>query len=458
MNDPSQPLICRPRQLACLAGGGLRSLAVAAALALLAALAGTSLAQSAWPTPKAIDALRLEPQGLRVLQGEHLTLITDLPSDPEVDALPRLFDAAVPLWAERFDVPAAKADAWRVQGCLIGDREKFRAAGLLPAGGESFPHGLSKGYELWVMEQDSPYYRRHLLLHEGTHSFMATQLGSCGPGWYMEGMAELLGAHRWDPKSGELAIGVIPPDGRVGQLQDAFREKQALPIAAVMKINNDRILPNRAYAWVGALAHLLDAHPRYQQRFRELTNHVLDPEFNDRFRQAYADDWSDLSTEWRLMIATLQYGHGIAREAIDFQRGKPLAAGVTATIAADRGWQSTGVLVEAGQQYEVQAAGRYTIAVEPDGRPVPCEAGGVTLDYHAGAPLGMLLAAIDPRDAAGQKVSPAAKGGFLRPARLGLASRFRAPYSGTLYLRVNDSPAKLADNSGELRVKISGAP
>lgn len=298
---------------------------------------------------------------------------------------------------------------------------------------------------------------------------MATLLGGCGPGWYMEGIAELLGMHAWDPDAGRLRLGVMPPDGpdarsvgRVGLLQEAVAEKQALSIPAVMKIDNNRILPNRSYAWVGALATLLDQHPRYQQRFRKLSQHVLDPDFNNRVRQTYADDWADLSIEWRLFITTLQYGHDIPREAINFQRGERLAstARSSLTIKANQGWQSTKVLLEANQQYQLTAEGKFTIAVEPgdgpEGQPVESTAGGITLDYHNGRPLGVLLAAIDPRDApATEPRKPLnAPGGFFAPVPLGAASTFRAPYSGTLYLRVNDSPAKLSDNSGELKVTL----
>ena len=54
------------------------------------------------------------------------------------------------------------------------------------------------GREFWLFDQPTDYYVRHLLLHEGTHVFMVSFLGGCGPGWYMEGTAELLGTHRLD--------------------------------------------------------------------------------------------------------------------------------------------------------------------------------------------------------------------------------------------------------------------
>lgn len=430
------------------------------ALLICFSLAGSSFAQ--WPPARQLDPQRLSRAGLQTVSGDHLTLVTDLPIDDEIGRLPAVFDAAVPLWGARFGVAQPDLAEWRVQAYLIGDRAKFAAAGLMPHASQDFPYGLSMGHELWLHRQDIPYYTRHLLLHEGTHSFMATRLGGCGPGWYMEGVAELLGQHAWEADSQKLALGVMLPEGhdarslgRVGLLKQAYEAKRALSIPSVMQIDNSRTLKNGSYAWVWALSKLLDTHPRYQQRFRSLHQHVLDSDFNDRFRSLYRKDFSDLSTEWRLLIATLQYGHDISREAIDFERGNPLASTATSTIAANRGWQSTGVLVEQGKRYTIEATGRFTIAVEPDGKAIESEAGGVTIDYHAGRPLGMLLAAIDARGAAGQKVSPNAKSGFLRPAELGRANRFTAPYSGTLYLRVNDSPAELDDNAGELRVTIA---
>jgi hypothetical protein len=406
----------------------------------------------------------LSRHGLRTVEGQHATLVTDLPQSAEIDALPRVIDAAVPIWEERFGLPPGAAADWRVQAYLVTDREKLMAARLMPDKSREFQYGLSLGHELWLYDQETDYYRRHLLLHEATHSFMATNLGGCGPGWYMEGMAELLGAHTWDPASGKLEMAVMLPEGpdaralgRVGLLQEAYPAKRALSIPAVMKIDNTRVLANESYAWVWALSKLLDTHPRYQERFRRLPKFVLSTDFNDRLRKACAQDWSDLQTEWRLMIATLQYGHDIPREAIDFKSGEPLTKPVTTTIRADRGWQSTGVLVEAGKPYRIEATGRFTISREPDGSVVPSEAGGVTLDYHAGAPLGMLLASVDDRgDRGASSGRPAGfgPGSFIEPTRLGLAKTFTPQRSGTLYLRVNDSAAELGENEGELRVSI----
>lgn len=413
----------------------------------------SSVAIAAWPAPRSIDEDRLAKAGLRVIDTEHATLVTDLASSPEVDVLPQLIDLALPHWKRRFRVSDKRVEEWRLRIYLMEDEAKFRALGLWPNQSQEFQHGLSLGYEVWVRQQPTDYYQRHLLLHEATHSFMSTLLGSCGPGWYMEGMAELCGTHSWDPRSRELRLAVMPKSreasphwGRVALIRNAVEEGKQLSIDVVMKINNRVVLPSESYAWVWALSAFLDRHPAYRDRFRQAPGWVLSENFDRRFRQMYAKDRAQLDEEWRLFISTLDYGHDIASEAIDFKQGQPLAAGGSqrVTLQANRGWQSTGVAVTAGQPVHITAEGRYVISHDPDGAPWPCEPSGVTLDYHAGHPLGELLATLDSGD-----------GAFTDWRPIGLAADYTPPATGTLYLRVNDAPNALADNEGTLSVVVT---
>lgn len=405
-----------------------------------------------WPPPRSLDAERLADAGLRIVRADHATLVTDAAPSPAVDGLPGLVDLALPQWGERFGIAAERLADWRLRVYLIEDEARFRALGLWPGQSAEFPHGLSLGHEVWLRQQEADYYRRHLLLHEATHSFMSTRLGGCGPGWYMEGTAELCGTHSWDADTGELRLGVIPssretaPDwGRIRLVRDAVAEGRALSIDAVLKTDNRRVLPTEAYAWVWALSAFLDRHPAYRERFADLSRWVTRDDFDRRFHRAYAHDRDRLNQEWRLFTTTLAYGHDIEREAITFQQGKPLTAGGSRPIEVrvDRGWQSTRIAVEAGRTYHLEATGRFTIHRDPDGIPWPCEAGGVTLAYHNGRPLGELQATVD--------AGPAA---FVAPTPIGLAADYTPPASGTLYLRVNDSPGALAENAGVLSVAI----
>ncbi len=418
-----------------------------------------SIAGSAWA--QSDSDTRIVSSDIRKLAGRHLLLYTDLASDPEIEKLPAVFDQAVPQWAEYFGIDPAKTSSWQARAFLIGERRRFDALGLMPAGNDQFVNGISMGSQLWLYDQPTPYYRRHLLLHEGTHAFMVSFLGGCGPGWYMEGTAELMATHRLDDETGKLTLRVMPQSrtevpmlGRIKLIRDAVASGHPLGFPAVMQIDNRQQLGNVSYAWSWAATKFLDAHPRYRDRFRTLREHVLDAGFNSIVQREYKADWPDLMAEWQAYLATLDHGYDFDRMAIEFIRGKPLTSqAARATIRADRGWQSSGVWLEAGKSYRASAAGRYQIAVDQkDGalQPWPCEPGGVTIEYHDGRPLGMLLGAI-------VGAGDSAHNTFGEPTGIGSQATIEPASSGTLYLRVNDSPAALHDNRGTLSLKIEMA-
>jgi hypothetical protein len=423
------------------------------------------IAQHACAEPvQQIDEARAQSAGVRKLTSKHLVLYTDAPNSQAVDNLPAEFDKAVPQWAAYFGIDLAKTADWQPRAFLVADGRRFAALGLLPPGHEEFENGISIDSQMWLRDQPTDYYRRHLLLHEGTHTFMTAFLGGCGPGWYMEGTAELLGTHRVDPKNGQLTLGIMPQSrdevpmlGRIKLIDDAKADHRALSFPAVMALEGRKQLGTEAYAWCWAAAKFLDSHPRYRDRFRELRMIVQDPNFNDLVRQKYAKDWADLNAEWQAYIAALDYGFDFERMAIDFETGKPLVrAAHTTTIAADRGWQSSGTSLEAGKSYDLKATGRYQIAQEQrDGAANPwfSEPGGVTIEYHDGRPLGILLGAVDSRDKPVAVANPT----FANPVVIGLHTTLKPTAGGTLYLRVNDSPSKLDDNRGTITVKIEAA-
>ena len=406
------------------------------------------IALAAAPPPRDVDSRRAEAAGLRELTGRHVRLFTDLPSSPAVDELPAVFDAAIPQWAKYFGV-AENSVHGQFLGFLISDREKFATLGLLPEENRDFVNGYNRNYEFWLVEQPSDYYRRHLWLHEGTHAFMQTQLGGAGSGWYMEGMAELFGTHRW--QGGKLELGVMPASkedvpmwGRVKIIRDAVAVGKPWPLDAVLEVDNSRQLDTEHYAWTWALAAMLDQTPKFRERFRGIQPLVADPAFNAKLRETYARDWTHLLAEWESFVSQLDYGYDIERMALatDADRKGPLAT----KIAADCGWQSSGWPLKAGKSYRVEAKGRFEIA--NDGEPWPCEPNGVTIEYHDGRPLGALLGAIWSRDPNTSEPS------FAKPMVIGVGATIRPDRDGMLFLRVNDSPAKLGDNAGSVEVRM----
>jgi len=400
-----------------------------------------------------VDDARAAAAGIRKLSSKRLTLYTDLPASEEIERLPQIFDLAFPQWCEYFRIDQAKRANWSMTGFLMKDKSRFQQTGTLPGDLPPFQHGYARNYELWLYDQPSDYYRRHLLLHEGTHGFMNTILGACGPPWYMEGIAEMLGTHRF--QDGRLTLNYMPASreevlhwGRVRIIKDAFAENRAMHLANVLEYSASAHLKTEPYAWCWAAAMLLDRHPRYQTRFRQLYKDVLNPDFTDRFFRLMKADWQELSEEWQVMVAGMEYGYDVSRTVIDFTPGKAMpVSGAVVKVAADRGWQNSRLRLEGGVAYRLRASGRYQVAEEP--QPWPCESGGVSIRYYRGMPLGILTAALRADKPASGNCSA-----LLRPAVVGLGTTLTPAEDGTLYLKINDSAAELGDNAGELQVEV----
>jgi hypothetical protein len=401
------------------------------------------------PAPVLVEN-RLEAAGIRKLEGKHLVLYTDLPESAEVDALCDVFDQALPQWVEYFQIDAKRVADWRPQGYLIKDRQRFESIGVM-TDVPPFLNGYSRDLELWLYEQPTDYYRRHLLLHEGTHAFMNAHVGGSGPPWYSEAMAELLATHQVD--QGRVALNHFPAArdelsqwGRIKIVRDAFQSRRGLFLSQIFAYPNHSFLKNEPYGWCWAAAAFLDGHPRYRDRFRTLSKFVTE-DFDQRLEQLYAEDARELAEEWQVFVAELDYGYDLQRTVIEFVPGKPLSGSTKVTLAADRGWQSSGIRLEAGMPYRIKAHGRYGIANEP--KVWECEPNGVSIRYHGGHPLGILIGALQTDESATDNVS-----GLVRPVPIGLGIDFTPETSGTLYLKINDSPAELEDNSGTLEVGI----
>jgi hypothetical protein len=178
------------------------------------------------------------------------------------------------------------------------------------------------------------------------------------------------------------------------------------------------------------------------------------PQAWTKFVQQLDVDKAEVATEWSLFASEAYEGFDFNRMAIDFREGQPLKdlirSGKTShrtEVRADRGWQSSGIALEKGHRYELIATGQFTLADKP--KPWISEADGITFRYHHSRPLGQLLATIrstEPADGNPESM--------LQINGLGSRSRFEAADHGTLYLRLNDHPAELADNKGSVSIEI----
>ena len=401
-----------------------------------------------------VDENQLAALGIRVLQGRHLTLYTDLRSTREVDELPAVFDLAVPQLCSYFQIDPTTASNFRVHCSLIQDKARFSRAGLFPDDLPPFPHGFNRGTTAWVYEQPSAYYRRHLVIHEGTHALMESILGAAGPPWYREGMAELLATHQW--QNGKLTLKYFPQDkretpewGRIKIIKDEIKANRGMPLVDIMRYDTRAHLRNEAYAWSWAATIFFDTLPETQQAFRDLRKAVNQSpkQFNRDFYDQLRKQWSHLQEQWQTFILEIDYGYDLASNVIARVPVNDLVGNATTTVSATRGWQSSAIRVQAGRKYRITATGRFQIGA--DEQPWFSEAGGITLQYHAGRPLGLLLAAVTDESRPLVGVTPLSK-----PIGIGLEAELVPKSTGTLFLRINDSPASLADNQGALTVKI----
>jgi hypothetical protein len=151
--------------------------------------------------------------------------------------------------------------------------------------------------------------------------------------------------------------------------------------------------------------------------------------------------------QWQVFVADCEYGYDFRRNAIRYGIGNELVDGQGgATIDVARGWQSSGMRLRAGTIYQIRASGRFQIAKE--GQPWTSEPNGVTLRYHRGRPLGILLGNVRGDQPVPGLASLAA------PVAIGSIGRIRPVADGTLYLRIHDHPAELLDNYGEVTVEV----
>jgi hypothetical protein len=402
--------------------------------------------------PVRVDEGRVRAAGIRKVSSKRLTLYTDLPVEASVDELPAMFDQAFRQWCAYFGVDPDQYAEWRLTGCLMKNKLRFEACGLLPADLPKFLYGYTRHSQFWLFNPTTEYYRRHLLLHEGTHGFMYTMLGDCGPPWYAEGMAELMATHKWE--KGHLTLRYFPAHptdvpklGRIEIVQTDFANHRALKLGEVLAYDLHAHLKEEPYGWSWAAVAFLDGHPRYQDRFRKLWRHVNDADFNRHFTETFADDSAELAEDWQVFVADIAYGYDFQRTLLDFTPGKKLPSrGATVNVAADRCWQNTMLRLEAGKTYRLQASGKYQVAKSP--RVWWCEPGGISIRYLHGRPLGVLMAAVHPDG------PHSGSSALAMPIIVGTETKIRPSTSGTLYLRINNSAGELDSASGSLTVRV----
>lgn len=400
---------------------------------------------------------QLKKLGIEVFESKRLKLFSDI--DPVIaKKLPPLVDQAYVAWEECFGkLPPARDDSeFQINGYLIKDKTKFENSGLLRADFLDQFHGRQIGYQFWMMDQAQDYYRRHLLLHEATHAFMWAIPNLDVPNSYLEGMAEHFGTHQLI--GGKLQMRLMPFNradfrghDRLFLMRRDVKQRGSPELLEIIdwKPATFQAL-NETYAWAWGQSIFFEENPRTRKRFRKLATSLANPIAWRTFELELKPDLPEIVTEWDLFAADAWEGFDFQKSAIEFHEGQTLTKPQRTEVRADRGWQSSRVLVEKGRRYELVAIGQFTLAEKP--KPWVSEADGITFRYHNSRPLGQLLASIRPAKKADNEREP-----MLDVKPLGNTSSFEASRTGTVYLRLNDHPGELADNRGNVTVEIRAA-
>ncbi len=403
------------------------------------------------PAPAKTPA-ELEALGFRVITSPHIVIVTDLPL-AEVAKLPELGEALLQRLQNDFYIKWPENQ--QLTGYVMSDMTSFRETGLLPEDLPGFLHGRHRGSEFWMKMQATPYYLRHLFLHELTH--VVTLIGEREdlPVGFKEGIAEWYATNYID-EAGKPYFGVLPgrPEdfsgwGRIGLIQEDLATGKGRSFADLLTIDAHEFSTNDDYAWAWLWIQFCSQHPTYGPDFAKLRTSRTLEEFLQVARQADQTSTTWLSSDWLRLSTDICFGYDTALATTLHRPMEPLAdQPVTRSIAAKAGWQSTGLLVPQGTTIRLRAKGQ--VELNRTTRPWISQPQGISVDYANGQKLGRLMAwwGIPDLPLTAHGVE------FTEVIPAGQIARLTAPRDAVLFLRINDHFYDLANNSGEYEVVI----
>lgn len=424
-----------------------------------------------------LDELLLSREGIQVYRSKRLILLSDCPAG-QVEALPQLADQLFESLESRLGVllPAKNGEAFQLTGCVMDAEERFRNAGLLPEFEFAIRHGRHLNYRFWMRNVTSDYYRRHLLLHEFTHCFLMCENGmqDIPPLWYTEGIAEYFATHDASAANSDaVRFGVLPKSidqhsgwGRISEIRRSFNERPIgsplpakpaepalpkdwdagfTPLSSVLQPQTPLFVQDLQYAQAWALYWLLEHHPALDLQRKEFHPVRTAADFQAAIQQLYPELQRLLAVDWLLFQDSLIEGfdadHGFPQRPAVLEVAQ--SHETNCRIAAQSGWQFTGLTAKSGSRLAVHSSGRFTIATDP--QPWISEPQGVTIRYHRGRPLGELSAMLVAPD--GSRAS--------RRIPVGTSVELIVPFEAEIWLQLNDSAASRSDNQGSVDVTMT---
>ena len=409
----------------------------AVVIGVLPIVAAPALAQSPARQPaRAADPAAGKPTDY---SSPHFLIHTDLSAADAKDLLTRL-ETMLGLISAYWGKPPSG-----VIECYIVDNLDNWPDGSIPSAqgrdkieagaGVTMTQRLSQGKRFLAKAVVYASADRHTPQHEAVHAYCGQTFGETGPVWYSEGMAEM-GAF-W--KKGETAVNCHE------EIVRYLRRAEPKSLNAI--VNGEEFTGDswQNYAWRWALCHLLANNPNYADRFRPLGLGLLTGQ-PVSFEQVYGSMATEICFEYLFFLKHFDVGYRADLCAWDWKKKfKPLRTGtITAAVAANRGWQPSGIEVASGDQLEFNAEGTWKLT--KDGKAVSADG-----DSGRGKLVAMVMKtfALDGSLKLEDYLSA--------PIELGSHGTLTAPQDGQLYLRCDDAWNELADNSGSIKVKLKKA-
>jgi hypothetical protein len=234
-----------------------------------------------------------------------------------------------------------------------------------------------------------------------------------------------------------------------------MEQKSAPKLSEILAFPDMRQRRMDRYCWSWAAVYFFDHHPEHGENFRSLYRGELDYSLaaSNQLKDLLEEDWKKVTIQWRCYLDDLDFGYS---PRLMLQWGdkelQPMKIGDTrqVSIQANRGWQSTGIVLEAGEAISIKATGSVEVKQLADGQIWRSPPRGISVEYNRGQRLGALIGVLAPLDAE----QPSEIWGRVL---IGAQSTLRATQRSCLLLRVNDSAAGVNDNSGAFSVDLTPA-
>lgn len=367
--------------------------------------------------------------GPRDYRTRHFLVHTDLSPDEAKELMTRL-EVMIGYVADYWGRPPSGT----IECYVVKDLSKWPEGSLLHEGrikiarreGVTISQRVSDGERFIAKAVVYAIADRGTPQHEAVHAYCSQTFGTCGPVWYSEGMAEI--GQYW--REGELGVNAHPI--AIKYLRNA-PPKKLTDIVSPLQFTGDSW---QNYSWRWALCHLLANNPNYADRFLPLGKGLL-AEQPVTFETTYGPMAKEITFEYLFFLQHLEKGYRVDLCSWDWNREfRPLrtkARTISARVEARRGWQPSGLTLDAGSEYKYTATGKWKTAKSaastgPDGD-----------ERGSGRMMGIVMHDFE----------------LSQPFELGKGGTFIAPSSGDLYLRCQDKWVELADNSGKMSIKFT---